>query len=226
MGSGLSDGLVEPIGNPKTVGTIESRCRPGNLMGESLMAANGPAPINHVSERDARHLQLIDETLTVAIGMDVELWLRGGWAVDFFLGRITRRHEDIDFFVWAKDASRMIPALLLHAYEEVPGTPKEQQLDFRKWREDLSMASIDRDADGQVVVAGGPWAGAAWPTGMIDDDTVGHIGELRCQVISPKAQIEIKQMMPTWDPRRPRRAKDRQDVELLRSALGAEADSK
>jgi hypothetical protein len=175
---------------------------------------------SQVSERDARQLQLIEEVLTLADDLGVELWLRGGWAVDFFLGHITRRHQDIDFFVWAKDASRMVQTLRLHGYEEAVSAPKEQQRDFRKCREDLSFALIDRDADGQVVVAGGPWAGVAWPTGMIDDDTIGHIGELRCHVISPEAQIEIKVMMPVWDPGRPRRAKDRQDIELLRSALG------
>ena len=33
----------------------------------------------------------------------IEWWLRGGWAVDFFLGRLTRDHHGIDVFVWTRD---------------------------------------------------------------------------------------------------------------------------
>jgi hypothetical protein len=34
----------------------------------------------------------------------VEVWLRGGWAMDFFLGEVTRDHRDIDWFAWTGDA--------------------------------------------------------------------------------------------------------------------------
>jgi hypothetical protein len=40
-----------------------------------------------------------------------------------------------------------------------------------------------------------------------------------CPVISPAAQIEIKQMMPVWVPGRPRRPKDAADIARLRAAL-------
>jgi Aminoglycoside-2''-adenylyltransferase len=42
----------------------------------------------------------------------VELWLRGGWAMDFFLGRGTRDHHDIDWFAWATDAPVITAQLL------------------------------------------------------------------------------------------------------------------
>jgi GNAT superfamily N-acetyltransferase len=69
-----------------------------------------------------------------------------------------------------------------------------------------------------VVVAGGPYAGEAWPTAMLNP-TVGHLDAIRALVISPEAQIEIKEMMPVWVPGRPRRGKDEIDICLLRSEL-------
>ena len=38
----------------------------------------------------------------------VDWWLRGGWAVDFFVGRVTRDHHDIDVFAWARDRGRLV----------------------------------------------------------------------------------------------------------------------
>ncbi|GAP52560.1 aminoglycoside adenylyltransferase, partial [Streptomyces azureus] len=49
-------------------------------------------------ERSARQLRLIGETVEFAKALGVEVWLRGGWAMDFFIGEPTRDHEDIDWF--------------------------------------------------------------------------------------------------------------------------------
>ncbi len=51
-----------------------------------------------------RQLTLIEELTSICHSLPIELWLRGGWAVDFFIGRVTREHEDIDLFIWATDA--------------------------------------------------------------------------------------------------------------------------
>ncbi|MFF1649178.1 nucleotidyltransferase domain-containing protein [Streptomyces sp. NPDC058240] len=54
--------------------------------------------------RADQQLRLIAEAVEVAETLGVTVWLRGGWAMDFFLGEITRDHGDIDWFVWADDA--------------------------------------------------------------------------------------------------------------------------
>ncbi|WP_442480737.1 hypothetical protein [Streptomyces kutzneri] len=41
--------------------------------------------------------------------------------MDFFLGEITRDHEDIDWFAWTADAGALAEGLLLHGYRPVPG---------------------------------------------------------------------------------------------------------
>ncbi|MFF4966209.1 hypothetical protein [Streptomyces sp. NPDC001037] len=84
--------------------------------------------------------------------------------------------------------------------------------------QESSFALLSKDRFGRVVVAGGPWAGEVWPEGMLGAP-VGRIGALRCRITSPRAQIEIKQMMPVWVPGRPRRRKDTEDIARLEAAL-------
>ena len=169
-------------------------------------------------DRASRQLGLISEVAAVAARLEVEVWLRGGWAMDFFLGEITRDHEDIDWFAWAADARRIEAALRERGFVPVDGPPAAQQLDLVRDGEESSFAWLARDDAGRVVVAGGPWAGQPWPAGMLDGPT-GRLGHLRCRVISAAAQIEIKQMMPIWDPGRRRRPKDAEDIARLAAAL-------
>ncbi|MFH9267880.1 nucleotidyltransferase domain-containing protein [Streptomyces sp. NPDC017546] len=43
--------------------------------------------------RADQQLRLITETVQVAGFLEVEVWLLGGWAMDSFLGKVTRDHE-------------------------------------------------------------------------------------------------------------------------------------
>jgi hypothetical protein len=49
--------------------------------------------------------------------------------------------------------------------------------------------------------------------------TPGSAGQAQCPIISPMAQIEVKEMMPVWMPGRARRLKDTEDIVRLRQAL-------
>ncbi|MGJ5750463.1 nucleotidyltransferase domain-containing protein [Streptomyces puniciscabiei] len=165
-----------------------------------------------------RQLMLVEQTLTAARRHGVPLWLRGGWAMDFFLGEVTRDHGDIDWFARAEDAASLAGLLAGLGHTPVPGPPPDLQLDLVKDGLDSSFTLVDRDAAGRVVVAGGPWAGTPWPDGLLDAEP-GRIGDVEAPIVSPPAQIEIKRMMPVWDPSRPRRAKDAEDVARLEAAL-------
>jgi hypothetical protein len=166
-----------------------------------------------------RQLAAVAETTAAAARLAVDVWLRGGWAVDFFLGEVTREHTDVDWFAWAADGPRLAAALRQRGWALAPEPPPhDQQLDLTRDDVELSIALLARDATGRVVVAGGPWAGQPWPDGLLDP-AVGRIGPVTCPVVGPRAQIEIKRMMPVWVPGRPRRPKDAEDVARLTAAL-------
>ena len=174
--------------------------------------------MNEDADRTERQLALMTEIRLIADRLGIELWLRGGWAMDFFLGEVTRAHKDIDFFAWANDARKLANEVGLRGYAPRAGSHAGQQLDFTKMDEELSFALLADNPQGQVVVAGGPFAGEPWPTGMLSGP-VRTLRDVSYRVITPESQIEIKLMMPIWVPGRPRRLKDREDVERIRRAL-------
>ena len=66
---------------------------------------------------------MIAELLTSAERVGLDLWLRGGWAMDFFLGEFTRPHGDVDWFAWVQDVDRLTDLLLGLGYVSVDGPP-------------------------------------------------------------------------------------------------------
>lgn len=164
-------------------------------------------------------LAAIAEVLSVADHLDAPIWLRGGWAMDFYLGEITRPHLDVDWFVWAADLPLIASALITGGWQDIAEHPAEQQRDLVRGGVELGFAPLARSENDTVVVGGGPWAGEPWPNGMLEDAVTSHLAGLTCAVISPAAQVEIKQMMPVWVPGRPRRDKDLADIKRLQAAL-------
>ncbi|WP_431878058.1 nucleotidyltransferase domain-containing protein [Micromonospora marina] len=164
-----------------------------------------------------RQLGAIREVVDVAGGAGIDVWLRGGWAMDFHLGDVTRPHVDVDWYCWRDDAATLAERLGTLGWRPDPRMPARLQLDLLRDDVELSFAYLDRDADGRVVVGAGPWAGTPLPDGMLTGPP-GRIGTLAAPVISVEAQIEFKEMFPVWMPERPRRAKDAADLARLRAS--------
>jgi len=171
------------------------------------------------AERADRQLALIAGTVAMAERLGVQVWLRGGWAMDFFLGQVTRDHVDIDWEAWIADAPAITAGLQADGWRVIAAPPPDQQLDVAKDGEEMQFGWNARGQDGKVTVAGGPFAGEPWPDGMLDWLPAGRIGSVQCRIISPAVQIECKEMMPVWVPGRPRRPKDAEDIARLRQAL-------
>lgn len=163
-------------------------------------------------------LAAITELLDAADELNVRAWLRGGWAMDFFLGHVTRDHSDIDWFALVDDVPRLRGQLLRLGFTDVTAADPEQQIDLRRGRVDHGIAIVRLDDQENPVVAGGAWAGEPWPVGMLDS-CMGRIGDSKAPVITPAAQIEIKTMMPLWNPSLRRRQKDLDDIATLRAYL-------
>lgn len=164
-------------------------------------------------------LSAITEVLNAANELGIEVWLRGGWAMDFYLGQITREHEDVDWFVWENDLPTMSALLTSRGWVELAIHPLDQQRDLLRDEVELGFAPLARTEGGGVVVGGGPYRGEPWPEDMISDAVTGNLEGIRCPLISPTAQIEIKRMMPVWAPGFRRRAKDALDIATLEAAL-------
>jgi hypothetical protein len=67
-----------------------------------------------VDEKTAGQLRVIREVVTALQADDVPAWLFGGWGLDARIGRITREHGDVEFWVERIHAERS-KALLIGA---------------------------------------------------------------------------------------------------------------
>ncbi|MEU1684234.1 aminoglycoside adenylyltransferase [Micromonospora sp. NPDC005707] len=163
-----------------------------------------------------RQLDAIREVVDLTGAAGIPVWLRGGWAMDFHLGAVSRPHVDVDWYCWRRDAGPLAARLGGQGWAVDPRMPVQMQLDVVRADVELSFAYLDRDPAGRVVVGAGPWAGTPLPEGMLES-APGRIGPHTAPVISVAAQIEFKEMFPVWMPDRPRRAKDAADLARLRA---------
>lgn len=168
--------------------------------------------------RAKTQLAAINEVVTVANQLGVAVWLRGGWATDFFLGRPTRDHDDVDWFTLPSDGRQLAGGLIDRGFADVTTAPVNQQIDLVRGDVEHGIALLQMGDRNEPLVAGGPWAGEPWPPQMLDGP-VGRIGKVSCRVIAPLAQIELKQMTPIWNPHLKRRSKDLDDIAAIQHEL-------
>ncbi|WBB66635.1 aminoglycoside adenylyltransferase [Micromonospora sp. WMMD812] len=165
-----------------------------------------------------RQLAAIGEVVETVRAAGIDVWLRGGWAMDFHLGAVTRPHVDVDWYCWRAEAPRLKALLSGRGWRADPRMPVEVQLDLLRDEVEVSFAYLGRDAAGRVTVGAGPWEGTPLPVGLLDGPP-GRIGPRTAPMIAVAAQIEFKEMYPVWMPERPRRPKDAEDLRRLRASL-------
>jgi hypothetical protein len=104
-----------------------------------------------------RQLGLLGELEALLAALRVRAWLRGGWALDFHLGAVTRPHADIDLVTWARHRARLQRVLPAHGFALEREFPV--QTDFTKGGHGVSVVFIARGEDGRVTTPGIPaWA--------------------------------------------------------------------
>jgi hypothetical protein len=144
-------------------------------------------------------------------GHGIEYWLFGGWAVDFWAGRVTRPHHDIDLAVWQHDRPTVDAALTTNGW--MPAVVDDDAIGgaFRRAGVLLELTFVVADEQGRVFLpfADGPAMWSAEPFG----DERRELGGVRCRVISLSTLASDKSNARE-DPADG--AKDRLDRDVLR----------
>lgn len=121
------------------------------------------------------------ESLAGALGAaGLDYWLFGGWAVDFWVGRVTRDHDDIDAAAWRRDYEKIRAALLAAGWRH---TPLEDDVVGTRysWRSSELEFTFVEDRDGTVVVPF-PEHEVVWAAEPFGDDERSLLG-VRARVI-------------------------------------------
>jgi hypothetical protein len=96
-------------------------------------------------------------------------WLFGGWAVDFYAGSVTRRHDDIDLAVWEDDAPRIAELVAAEGWEHTPEPDEDGGTGYERDHVRLELTFLRRRDDGRVVIPLREGE-APWPDGALGDD--------------------------------------------------------
>jgi len=95
-----------------------------------------------------RQLRAIRKVIAVAQAADIPAWLFGGWGLDARIGRITRVHGDVEFWIERVHAERSKVALVQAGAEALATQPPEESCEFTWDGVPFSTAYFDRQSDG------------------------------------------------------------------------------
>ena len=163
-----------------------------------------------------RQLRLLGEIADALTDVRIPFWLRGGWALDFLLGRVRTEHADIDLVAQLEDSDAIREALTARGFQCVAEEP-HVALEFEKEGESIQVLLVDWNASGVLVVHGFE----SWP---FPEDALGEprrLGNVVCRTLTPDALLYEKETYEA-NKGRPPREKDLASIELLRRLAAEE----
>jgi Aminoglycoside-2''-adenylyltransferase len=127
-----------------------------------------------VQDLTARQLSALARVSVLLDDAGIAYWLFGGWAVDFYVGSVTRAHDDLDMAVWLADLPRIAELLQDDGWRHAPLDDEDGGTGYERGAVRLEFTYLVRDGDGRIFTplrAGrAPWS----------DDALGDdVGELR-----------------------------------------------
>jgi hypothetical protein len=168
-------------------------------------------------------LRVIKSVLNALGAVDISAWLFGGWGLDARIGRITREHGDIEFWLERIGAERSKAVLVGAGATALTTQPPAESCEFTWDGVDFSTAYFDRKPDGSFSQPGGRWSDWLFPPGSFGDEP-GTLDGTPVPAMSVVGMLAMKEQFPHLRNGRPWRQKDIDDLEILRG-LAAEADA-
>lgn len=166
--------------------------------------------VTHERSAAARQLAALADVDRLLREERVEYWLFGGWAVDFYAGRATRPHFDVDIAVWLDDLPRLDAALRASGWRHAPDPEENGGTGYERSGVRLELTYLVRREDGSVVTPLRD-SEATWPEGAFGEDTR-ELRGVRARLVALESLASGKASARD-DPEDA--AKDRADFEVL-----------
>jgi aminoglycoside-2''-adenylyltransferase len=112
-----------------------------------------------MDKRNEGQWRVIRKVLAVAQAADIPVWLFGGWGLDARIGRITREHGDVEFWVERIHAERSKAMLVEAGAAALTTQPPEEACEFSWDDVPFSTAYFDRQSEILRGLVTGPGAG-------------------------------------------------------------------
>lgn len=81
-----------------------------------------------------------------------EHWLFGGWGVDFHVGAVTRKHDDIDLAVWLDEAHAIGALLEAEGWRHAPAGLEDGGTGYERGPVRLELTFLTSDDAGRVFM--------------------------------------------------------------------------
>jgi hypothetical protein len=154
--------------------------------------------MNKIDEQAARQLSALAEVGACLQQAGIASWLFGGWAVDFYVGTVTRVHDDVDLTVWFEDVARIVPLLLEIDWQHAPSDDEDGGTGFERAVVRLELTYLVRDDNGRACIPLRTGA-VAWPGEDGLGDVVGELQGVQARLLGRAALLRGK-ATPRDDP--------------------------
>ncbi len=169
-----------------------------------------------MDERAEGQLRVIRDVIALTQAAGISMWLFGGWGLDARVGRITREHGDVEFWVERSYAERSKALLVGAGAMALTTQPPVEACEFT-WGDVLfSTAYFDRQPDGSSSQPLGRWSDWIFPPGSFGDEP-GILDGTPVLAMSVHGMLAMKEQFPHLRNGRPWRQKDIDDIEILRA---------
>lgn len=175
-----------------------------------------------MNERTGAQLRVIKAVVNTLGAAGISAWLFGGWGLDARIGRITREHGDVEFWVERIDAERSRSVLVGAGAVALATQPPEEACEFTWDGVDFSTAYFDRHPNGSFIQPQGRWSDWLFPAGSFGDE-LGTLDGAPVPAMSVAGMLAMKEQYPHLRNGGPWRQKDIDDINVLRG-LAAESD--
>jgi hypothetical protein len=168
-----------------------------------------------MDEKTEGQLCVIRKVVAALQAADISAWLFGGWGLDARIGRITREHGDVEFWVERVHAERSKALLVEAGATALPTQPPEEACEYAWDDVSFSTAYFDRQSDGSFSQPLGRFSDWLFPPGSFGEEPVTLDGT-PVLAMSVSGMLAMKEQFPSLRNGRPWRQKDITDMEILR----------
>jgi hypothetical protein len=140
-------------------------------------------------DQSEQQFVLLSEVAALLEHAGVDHWLGGGWAIDFHVQRMTRRHSDVDLVVRLRERDQCTAVLKGAGCTPMPSDTPDAVQTFMRDGVHVEVTFVVETSDGAVVTPGfedWPWLPGAWSA-----ETVEFRG-LRVRAVSAEALLDTK----------------------------------
>jgi Aminoglycoside-2''-adenylyltransferase len=174
-----------------------------------------------MDDETRRQLLVIRKVVAILNAGDVPAWLFGGWGLDARIGRITREHGDVEFWVERLHAEQSKALLQRAGATALLTQPPEEACEFVLDDVPFSTAYFDRRDDGSFFQPVGRMSDWLFPADSFGGECV-ILDGIPVLAMSVSGMLAMKEQFPHLRNGRSWRPKDIADIEVLRELASAE----